>query len=100
MGPALYWLISNVIFLFQLVLIIYLVTRLLIQFGVVNSYNQLVQFILQFGGAVVEPVLAPIRRIIPPINGIDLSPIILILLLGFTQRIAHWLLIREAILGY
>lgn len=99
MGAAIYWLISNVIFLFQLVLIIYIVTRILIQFGVVNSYNQVVQFILQFGGAIVEPVLAPIRKVIPLISGIDLSPIVLLLGLGFFQRVMFWLLIDQAILG-
>lgn len=94
MFEALYWLISSVINLYQIVVIIYLVTRLLIQFGVVNSYNQFVQFILQFGGSLVEPVLAPIRRIVPLIGGIDLSPLVLLLALGFINRIAFWLLIQ------
>ncbi len=94
MGGAIYWLIHNVIWLYQIVIFIYLITRILIQFGVVNSYNQVVQFILQFGGGLVEPALAPIRRFIPLISGIDLSPIVLILGLGFIDRLAFWLLIE------
>ena len=64
-----------------------------------NAYNQLVQFILKFGGALVEPVLAPIRRFIPPINGIDLSPIVLLLGLGFIDIMAAQLLVRYQLLG-
>ncbi len=92
MGAALCWLISQVVFIYIVVIFIYLITRLLIQFGVVNSYNQVVQFVLRFGAAAVEPALAPIQRIIPPIGGMDLSPIVLILLLGFVQRVLCWLL--------
>ena len=99
MGAPLYFLIHNVIFLFQIVLFIYIVTRLLIQFGVVNSYNQFVQFILNTGGAIVEPVLTPIRRVVPLVGGLDLSPIILILALGFIDALAHSGLMVYKILG-
>lgn len=94
MAGAIYWLIAQVIFLYTIVVFIYLITRILIQFNVVNSYNQFVQFILNFGGGLVEPALAPIRRYVPLVGGIDLSPIILILGLGFIQRIAFWLLLE------
>ncbi|MAP95310.1 MAG: hypothetical protein CMK07_10205 [Ponticaulis sp.] len=99
MSYPVYWLIHNIIFLFQIVIFIYLVTRLLIQFDVVNSYNQLVQFILKFGAAIVEPALAPIRRFVPPINGIDLSPIILLLGLGFIDLVFAQLLVKYQLLG-
>lgn len=94
MAGAIYWLIAQVIFLYTIVVFIYLITRILIQFNVVNSHNQFVQFILNFGGGLVEPALAPIRRYVPLVGGIDLSPIILILGLGFIQRIAAWLLLE------
>lgn len=93
MGAPIYWLIHNVIFFYQIVVFVYLITRILIQFEVVNSYNQLVQFVLRFGSALVEPALAPIRRFLPSFNGIDLSPLVLLLGLGFIDRIAYWLLI-------
>lgn len=99
MGAAIYWLIHNVIWLYQIIIFIYLITRILIQFGVVNSYNQVVQFILQFGGGLVEPALVPIRRVVPLISGIDLSPLVLLLGLGFIDRIMYWLLIERALLG-
>lgn len=99
MSYPVYWLIHNIIFLFQIVVFIYLLTRILIQFGVVNSYNQVVQFILNFGGSLVEPVLAPIRRFIPPINGIDLSPLVLLLGLGFIDLVFAQLLVKYQLLG-
>jgi len=38
-------------------------------------------------GAIVEPVLAPFRRFIPPIGGLDLSPILVFLAIGFLERV-------------
>lgn len=38
-------------------------------------------------GAIVEPVLAPFRRLIPPIGGLDLSPIFVFLVIGFLERV-------------
>tara|TARA_Y100000052_G_scaffold20165_1_gene20030 strand:- start:21505 stop:21999 length:495 start_codon:yes stop_codon:yes gene_type:complete len=99
MSYPVYWLIHNVIFLFQIVIFVYLITRILIQFDVVNAYNQFVQFILRFGGGLVEPALAPIRRFVPQINGIDLSPIVLLLGLGFIDIVAAQLLVRHQLLG-
>ena len=99
MSIPVYRLIHNVIFLYQIVVFVYLLTRILIQFGVVNSYNGVVQFILQFGTALVEPALAPIRRFIPPINGIDLSPLVLLLGLGFIDLVVQRLLTGYGLLG-
>jgi YggT family protein len=58
----------------------------LMVFNVVNSRNQVVRTIWQFTHAVTEPVLKPIRSVIRPFNGIDLSPLILILLVILIQR--------------
>ena len=97
MGYPIYWLIHNVIFFYRIVIFIYLITRILIQFEVVNSYNQLVQFILRFGAALVEPALEPIRRFLPSFNGIDLSPLVLLLGLGFIDLVAARLLLMPAL---
>ena len=48
----------------------------LISFNVVNMHNQVVA---------TEPLLSPIRRVIPPLGGMDFSPIVLLLLIGFIQ---------------
>lgn len=61
----------------------------LLAFNVVNARNQVVATIWSFTRAITEPLLRPIRSVIRPFNGIDLSPIILILLI-FLIRDLMW----------
>ena len=56
-------------------------------FNVINPRNQLVATIGQFLYAVTEPALRPIRRVIPNLGGIDISPIVLILGLILIRQI-------------
>jgi YggT family protein len=78
-------LIGTVIGLYIWVLIATAVLSWLTAFGIVNRHNQIVNAIGRFCYALTEPVLRPIRRIIPLIGGVDLSPLILILLLWFIR---------------
>ena len=55
-------------------------------FNVVNSRNQFVNTIGTFLFKVTEPVLAPIRRILPDLGGIDISPIIVLLIIYFLRQ--------------
>ena len=64
-------------------LIIYLVMSWLIAFNVVNPRQQLVAAIGRITSALVDPVLKPIRKVVPAISGMDFSPLILILVLHF-----------------
>jgi YggT family protein len=57
----------------------------LISFNVVNMHNQFVATVWRITSAVTEPLLGPIRRILPPLGGLDFSPIVLLLLIGFVQ---------------
>lgn len=59
----------------------------LIAFNVVNSRNPIVSQIEEFLYRVTEPALRPIRRILPNLGGIDISPIILVLLLFFLRNL-------------
>ncbi len=58
----------------------------LVAFNVINTRNQLVYTLMDFLYRITEPALRPIRRILPHLGGIDISPVILILLLVFLQR--------------
>lgn len=64
----------------------------LIAFNVVNTRNDVVRAVWDFLSRVTEPVLRPIRRLLPNLGGIDVSPIILLLLIFFIERvIQHYL---------
>ena len=55
----------------------------LLAFGVINRYNRAVSVIGDFLYRVTEPALRPIRSILPNFGGIDISPVVLILILYF-----------------
>lgn len=59
----------------------------LIAFNVVNTRNDVVRAVWDFLSRVTEPVLRPIRRFLPNLGGIDVSPIILLLLIFFLERV-------------
>jgi YggT family protein len=59
----------------------------LIAFNVVNTRNQLVAAIAEFLYRITEPLLAPIRSFLPNLGGLDLSPIILILIIILIQKL-------------
>ncbi len=58
----------------------------LFAFNVVNPRNQFVGTVGNFLFRITEPVLAPIRRIMPDLGGIDISPIIVLLLIFFIRQ--------------
>jgi len=62
----------------------------LIAFNVVNTRNQFVAGIAEFLYRITEPVLKPIRNILPSMGGLDISPVILILLIMLIQRIISY----------
>ncbi len=73
--------------LYWWVLIAMIVLSWLISFNVINTRNQFVASISQVVTALTEPLLKPIRRYIPSIGGLDLSPIILFIGLYFARRV-------------
>ena len=59
----------------------------LVAFNVVNTRNQVVATIGDFLYRITEPVLRPIRAMLPNLGGLDISPVILILLLAFLRHL-------------
>lgn len=78
-------LITTVISLYIWILIASAIMSWLIAFKVVNTYNRVVASIAEVLYRLTEPALAPIRRVLPTMGGLDLSPIVLILLLYFLR---------------
>ncbi len=59
----------------------------LIAFNVVNTRNQVVATVAEFLFRITEPVLRPVRSLLPNLGGIDISPIILILIIFFLENV-------------
>jgi YggT family protein len=80
-------LIIQVIQLYTWVIIIGAVLSWLIAFNVINTQNRFVYMVVDVLYRLTEPALAPIRRILPDLGGIDISPVVLLLLLYFLQNL-------------
>ncbi len=92
-GNPFVWLIDTLITIFIWLLIAQAILSWLLAFGVVNRHNRAVAVIGDFLYRVTEPALRPIRAFLPNFGGIDISPIVLILLLMFFERLVLYYLI-------
>ena len=82
---ALFWLIDQVIGLYITLVIVQVVLSWLVAFNVINTRNRFVYMVGDFLYRITEPALKPIRRLLPSMGGIDLSPVVLILGLYFLR---------------
>ncbi|MHA1546778.1 MAG: YggT family protein [Alphaproteobacteria bacterium] len=87
------FLLMDIIEIYVWVVIASAVLSWLVAFKVVDPQNQVVGTIGRVLHALTEPVLAPIRRFMPDLGGIDLSPVVLIFGLFILQRIVFSLAI-------
>ena len=62
----------------------------LVALGLLNVYNHLARSIIRALEALTEPVFRPIRKVIPPIGGLDLSPLIVLIAIWFLQYVLVW----------
>jgi len=92
-GPVLE-LIYRLIDIYVWVLIIGVIMSWLIAFNIINLSNQFVRTVHEVINRLTEPLLRPIRRILPDLGGVDISPVILILLLYFAQSVIARLAMR------
>ena len=84
------WLILEIITLYTYVVIAAVIVSWLIAFGVINTYNRYARGIVQFLDAVTEPVFRQVRKVIPPIGGLDLSPLIVLIALQFLSYLISY----------
>ena len=82
---AIFWLINAVLDLYWWIVIASVVLSWLYAFNVVNPGNPFVGAIGRFVHDLTEPVLTRIRRFLPSLGAIDLSPIVLLLAITFVQ---------------
>lgn len=79
--------ISQLINLYIYIILGSVILSWLMGFGMVNPHNTVVRSIHDALLAVTEPLLRPIRRILPDLGAIDISPVILLLACQFVQQV-------------
>ena len=84
------WLVLTALDLYMWIVIIGVVLSWLVAFNVVNTSNRFIYMVGDFTPRATEPALGRIRRFIPNLGGMDISPVVLILLLIFLQRLILW----------
>jgi len=84
---SLYLLVDTVLNLYSWCLIVWVIMSWLISFNVINTHNRLVHLVGDFLYRITEPALRPIRRFLPNLGGLDLSPIVLILVVWFARNL-------------
>ncbi|NRA85903.1 MAG: YggT family protein [Rhizobiales bacterium] len=83
-------LISSVISILLFVLVASAIMSWLMAFGILNMNNQFIATIYSALQRLTEPMLRPIRRFIPPMGGLDISFIVLILVLYFVSDLVKY----------
>ncbi len=86
MNPI-HYLLDTLLQLFFFAVIASVIMSWLVQFGVINRSNPFVNQIGEFLHRLTEPALRPIRNALPDLGGIDISPIILIILIEFSRHV-------------
>lgn len=90
--PLIFGIVRPILGLISLVLIVYVVISWLYAFDVVSRRNQVIGSIWEFCRAVTDPLVRPLRRLIPPIAGVDLSVMVLLLVIYWLQTyVSVWL---------
>lgn len=79
-------LLNTVVNIYLFVLFASAILSWLVAFGVVNRYDRAVVTIGDVFYRLTNPILAPIRRILPPLGGMDFSPLVAMLLLNFLRN--------------
>ena len=82
---AIFYLVLQILKLYSYVVIANVIVSWLIAFNVLNTQNRFVYSILELSYRLTDPILNKIRRFIPNLGSLDISPIILLLLIWFTE---------------
>jgi len=71
-------LLGRILYFYELIVIAAVVMSWLLNFNVVNYHNNFVRAVMRILDALTEPAFRLARRILPPISGLDLSPILIL----------------------
>ncbi len=82
---AIFYLVLQILKLYSYVVIANVVVSWLIAFNVLNTQNRFVYSLLELTYRLTDPILKKIRRFIPNLGSLDISPVILLLLIWFIE---------------
>ncbi len=82
---AIFYLVLQILKLYSYVVIVNVIVSWLIAFNILNTQNRFVYSILEFSYRLTDPILNKIRRYLPNLGSLDISPIVLLLLIWFIE---------------
>ena len=82
---AIYLLIYELLNIYKYIVVINVIISWLVAFNVLNTQNRFVYSILELSYKLTEPMLTKIRRFLPNLGSLDISPVILLVLIWFLQ---------------
>jgi YggT family protein len=83
-------LLIEVLEIYKWVVIAAVIVSWLTAFSVINQYNNFVRTVLRILHALTDPVFRQVRRVIPPMGGLDFSPIVVFVIIWFLQYTINW----------
>lgn len=83
--PLIWSFVDFVLMILQLAIFVQVILSWLLAFNVVNRSNQFVGGVVSGLDRVLEPIYRPVRRILPDFGALDLSPLVILLLIGFLR---------------
>ena len=86
---AIYYLVLQILKLYYYVVIANVVISWLVAFNVLNTQNRFVYSVLEMTYRLTDPILNRIRRFIPNLGSLDISPVILLVLIWFVEMCMH-----------
>ena len=94
---TLFEIVGYLISIIVMVVIVQFVLSLLISFNVISLHNEFVAALWRAVNAILEPILAPVRRFMPDTGMLDLSPMVVIILLTILQIVLRNLAVAYAV---
>ena len=90
MNPI-FFLLIELLEIYKWIVIAAVIVSWLIAFNVINTYNNFVRSLLHLLNALTEPVFRRIRKFLPAVGGLDLSPIVVFVIILFLQYTIGWI---------
>ncbi|GAA0581106.1 YggT family protein [Rhizomicrobium electricum] len=88
------WLIVTLLDIYSWIVLAAVIMSWLLAFNVVNYHNNIVRSVVRFLDVLTEPVFRQVRRFLPTLGGLDLSPIVVFIAIIFLQKLVVWLYFR------